>query len=215
MAVGRNVQGDKGLTSYRIMAAGAYCIFAMGLLCSLPAVATSESDPRVQWVDEPVVLPEFTLTDDNGRSFRPENFRGRTALVFFGFTNCRDVCPATLQVLRQVWRSLGEDSAKLVNVFVSVDGVRDTPAVVQEYLQPFMPGFIGLTGDATDVRVLADELKAVFFRGMPTDTNGGYDVEHTSQVYLVDERGRLRATFYGASAASITAATQTILKERR
>jgi protein SCO1/2 len=190
------------------------CMIATGLLCALSAAATSEIDPRVQWAADPVALPDFTLMDDHGRSFRPENLQGRTALVFFGFTNCRDVCPATLQVLRQVRRSLGVDSAKLVNVFVSVDGVRDTPAVVQEYLQPFLPGFIGLTGDASDVRVLADELKAVFFRGMPTDTNGGYDVEHTSQVYLVDGRGRLRATFYGASAASITGATQTILNER-
>jgi len=177
------------------------------------AGASSDAAQRVRWAATPVPLPDFRLTDEHGRAFGLSDLRGRTALLFFGFTNCRNVCPATMQVLKQVRRSLGEEAVPLVSVFVSVDGTRDTPSVLREYLEPFSPGFIGLTGEPAEVRVLADRLSAVFFKGMPTDAQGGYDVEHTSQVYLVDGQGRLRATFYAAGADTISAATQTVLRE--
>jgi len=177
------------------------------------AASTPEANPRVRWAAQPVSLPDFKLTDDHGRAFGVADLRGQTALLFFGFTNCREVCPVTLQVLRQVYRSLEADSHDLVNVFISVDGARDSPAAMHEYLQPYSPGFIGLTGEPTAVRVLADKLSAVFFKGMPTDSQGGYDVAHTSQVYLVDAQGRLRATFYAAGADAIAAATKTVLSE--
>jgi protein SCO1/2 len=175
--------------------------------------ADNVSDPRVHWTNEPVPLPEFRLTDEHGRPFGLAELRGRTALLFFGFTNCRNVCPATMQVLRQVERSVKGESKSLVNVFVSVDGARDTPAVLRDYLAPFKPGFIGLTGEPTEVRVLADKLSAVFFKGMPVDDRGGYDVEHTSQVYLIDAQGRLRATFYAAGADAMATATRRVLGE--
>jgi len=157
-------------------------------------------------------VPEFTLTDDRGRTFDRNQLRGRPALMFFGFTHCSDVCPATIQVLQQVHRDLGEDTAAPMLVFVSVDGDRDTPAVLHDYLAPLPVPFLGLTGNTAQVRVLADRLSAVFFKGMPTP-DGGYDVEHTSQVYLVDADARLRATFYGARAAAIEAAIRQILAE--
>jgi protein SCO1/2 len=176
------------------------------------AVSSAGADPRVRWAAAPVPLPDFRLTDAEGRAFGLADLRGRTALLFFGFTNCRNVCPATIQVLKQVRRSLGEEPP-LVTVFISVDGARDTPAVLRNYLTPFSPGVVGLTGESADVRMLADKLSAVFFKGMPTDAHGGYDVEHTSQVYLVDAQGRLRATFYAAGADAISAAAQKVLRE--
>jgi protein SCO1 len=177
------------------------------------AVSSAGADPRVRWAAAPVPLPDFRLTDAEGRAFGLADLRGRPALLFFGFTNCRNVCPATIQVLRQVQRSLRGESSALVNVFVSVDGSRDTPAVMRAYLEPYSPDVIGLTGEPADVRVLADRLSAVFFKGMPTDAHGAYDVEHTSQVYLVDAQGRLRATFYAAGADAISAAAQKVLRE--
>ena len=180
-----------------------------GAANAAPAIA----DQRVRWAAAPVPLPDFSLTDEQERSFGLSDLRGRTALVFFGFTNCRNVCPATMQVLKQVRRSLGEEPLPLVNVFVSVDGVRDTPTVLRGYLQTFAPGMMGLTGEPAQVRVLADKMSAVFFRGMPTE-DGGYDVEHTSQVYLVDAQGRLRATFYGAGADAIGEATKKVMQEK-
>jgi protein SCO1 len=177
------------------------------------SAAETGTDQRVRWAAAPVALPEFRLTDEQGRAFGLSDLRGRAALLFFGFTHCRNVCPATMQVLKQVRRSLGEEPLPLVSVFVSVDGARDTPTVLRAYLEPFSPGVIGLTGESAEVRVLADKLAAVFFKGMPTDDRGGYDVEHTSQVYLVDAQGRLRATFYAAGADAISAATRKVLEE--
>jgi protein SCO1/2 len=158
-------------------------------------------------------LADFSLTDQDARAFQFSALEGRTVLVFFGFTQCQSVCPPTLQVLRQVYRSLDDDGSELTCMFISVDGARDSPAVLKEYLAPFAPGFIGLTGDPTLVRDIAAGFPAVFFKGMPTDTTGGYDVEHSSQVYLVDGERRLRATFYNASAADMMAATRTVMQE--
>jgi protein SCO1 len=159
-------------------------------------------------------LADFSLTDQDARAFQFSALEGRTALVFFGFTHCRSVCPPTLQVLRQVYRSLDDDGSTLTCVFISVDGARDSPAVLKDYLAPFAPGFLGLTGDPKLVRDIAAAFPAVFFKGMPTDKAGGYDVEHSSQVYLVDGERRLRATFYNASAEEMVAATRTVMQER-
>ena len=153
--------------------------------------------------------------DQDGGAFAFSNLRGRTALVFFGFTNCRSVCPPTMQKLRQVHRSLDAENVPITVVFVSVDGERDTPAAMKEYLAPFTPGFIGLTGEPRVVRDIAATFPAVFFRGMPTDTEGGYDVEHSSQVYLVDKEGQLRATFYNAAAHVMAEATRRIIQQER
>jgi protein SCO1 len=95
-----------------------------------------------------------------------------------------------------------------------VDGERDTPAVMKAFLEPLGPGFLGLTGDPRIVRDIATDFSAVFFKGMPTDAAGGYDVEHTSQVYLVDREGRLRATFYNAPVGDMVAVTRGVLREQ-
>lgn len=168
---------------------------------------------RTTIADPPAPTPDFALTDQQGEPFSAADLRGHAALVFFGFTNCMGVCPATMQVLRQVTQQLGPDAAGLRNVLISVDGERDTPAAMQAFLEPFGPQFVGLTGAPADVRKVADGFKAVFFKGMPRPA-GGYDVEHTSQVYLVDRDGRLRATFQGAGSEEIASVTRPVLQEK-
>ena len=157
-------------------------------------------------------LPDASLTDTNGRDFELTLLEGRTALVFFGFTHCPQVCPAAMQRMRQVEKAL-ESPAELVSVLISVDGDRDTPAVMKAYLEPFGPGFIGLTGPPLQVRDLGAAFSAVFFPGMPTDAQGGYNVEHTSQIYLLDAQGRLAATFYHAPIDDIVAVTRSVIRE--
>jgi protein SCO1/2 len=198
--------------SLRRLTGVAAVLALLAVTAAATAVPSVDGDPRVRWADTPVPVPDFTLTDDAGRPFDRGQLHGRPALIFFGFTHCNDVCPATVQVLQQVHRELGKDAAALRLVFVSVDGDRDTPGVLHDYLAPLPVPFLGLTGNTAQVRVLADRLSAVFFKGMPTP-DGGYDVEHTSQVYLVDADARLRATFFGARAAAIETATRQILGE--
>jgi protein SCO1/2 len=174
-----------------------------------PAHATG----RTQLADPPAATPDFTLSNQQGEPFSASDLRGHVALVFFGFTNCMGVCPATMQVLRQATRDLGADAAMLRNVLISVDAERDTAAAMKAFLEPFGPGFVGLTGEPTALRKLADGFKAVYFKGMPRPA-GGYDVEHTSQVYLVDRAGRLRATFQGAGSEEIASVTRQVLQEK-
>jgi protein SCO1 len=184
-------------------------LVAMLLVASVPATQASD---RTRFVDPPAPMPEFTLVDQQGRPFTAGDLRGRVGLVFFGFTNCMGICPATLQVLRQATRELGPDASDLRVVLVSVDPARDTPAAMQAFLEPFGPGFVGLTGGPVDLRKVADGFGAVYFNGMPRPA-GGYDVEHTSQVYLVDRDGRLRAIFQGAGSAEIATVARPVLQE--
>ena len=193
-----------------VLSIGAHCLMSPTLA---QAPSQNVTGGRVVLAQPARPLADFSLTDQDARAFQFSALEGRTVLVFFGFTQCQSVCPPTLQVLRQVYRSLDDDGSELTCMFISVDGARDSPAVLKEYLAPFAPGFIGLTGDPTLVRDIAAGFPAVFFKGMPTDTTGGYDVEHSSQVYLVDGERRLRATFYNASAADMMAATRTVMQE--
>lgn len=174
-----------------------------------PAVAFD----RVRLAPQPTPIPEFTLTDQNSRPFAAADLRGRTTLIFFGFTNCRSVCPPTMEKLRLVARALQDEKQPLASVFISVDGERDTPEVVRKFLEPFTPGFIGLTGPPQSVTPLAGAFSAIFFKGMPTDSKGGYDVEHTSQVYLLDRQGRLRATFYNAPVDAMVATARDVMHD--
>jgi protein SCO1/2 len=115
-------------------------------------------------------------------------------------------------VLSQALRHLGVPPSDLRVVLMSVDGERDTPAAMKTFLEPFGPGFIGLTGAPRDVRRVADGYQAVFFKGMPRPA-GGYDVEHTSQVYLIDRQGQLRAAFQGAGSDEIALGVRTVIQE--
>lgn len=177
---------------------------------NVPGVQSTSA--RVRLSNPPSVLPEFTLTRGDGKTGMFGELAPGTRLVFFGFTHCPNVCPPALQKMRLVQRAVEADGqSKLTCVFVSVDGERDTPAVMKSFLEPFGPGFVGLTGDPRTVRDIAAAFAAVFFKGMPTDRAGGYNVEHTSQVYLVDAAGRLRATFYDASPDEMASAVRLAL----
>ncbi len=183
----------------------------LALVCA-GGLACADASERTRIADPPVSTPQFSLTDHDGQPFAAADLRGQVALVFFGFTHCEGVCPATLQVLRQVERALAHEGDGLRTLLISVDGERDTPAVMKAYLEPFGPGFIGITGAPAEVTQIAKGFQAVFFKGMPRPA-GGYDVEHTSQVYLLDREGRLRATFFGAGSEEIAAVTRTVIEE--
>ena len=173
------------------------------------AVTSTAAEPakfeRTQFARPPKAVADFELVDQDGKPFRLRQLRGQSALVFFGFTNCQSVCPATLQVLRQAHRDLVGVGAAPAIVLISVDGDRDTPEAMKNYLKSSGKGFIGLTGSPKLVRDIAARFSAVFFKGAPADNSGNYDVQHTSQVYLVDPSGNITATFYGAAADEIVA----------
>ncbi len=180
----------------------------------LVATTTWAGTGRVLEANPPKAVPDFELTNQDGQSLRLSSLRGSPVLLFFGFANCPDVCPQTLGQLQMIAQSQDLVVRQARLVMVSVDGDRDKPADLKRYLAPMSPAFIGLTGDPRKVRDIAAQFSAVFFKGALTDKSGKYLVEHTSQVYLLDQKGRLRSTFFNATAEAITRATRLVALEK-
>lgn len=168
---------------------------------------------RVRVFQPARAIADVELTDQQGRPFQISHLRGRVALVFFGFTNCPDVCPLTMAKFSQLQQSGNVDTEKVAFVLVSVDAERDTPAVLKAYLENFSPRFIGLTGDPVEIKALAKDFSASFFKGNPTGSDGVYSVAHSPQAFVLDPAGQLRAEFYDASIESMTGITLALLAE--
>jgi protein SCO1/2 len=146
----------------------------------------------------------FKLVDGNGKTVTDEDMQGKPFLVFFGFTHCPEVCPTTLFELSEVFKRLGPDADKTAGLFITVDPERDTPAVMKDYLSNFDPHLRGLTGDPKAVEQAIKEYR-VYARKVPLD-GGGYTMDHTALVYLMDKQGRFVAPFSLKRSADAAAA---------
>jgi protein SCO1 len=135
----------------------------------------------------------FKLVDQNGASVTDADIKGRPFLVFFGYTHCPDVCPATLFEVSEIMRALGKDADRTGALFITVDPERDTPAAMKDYLSSFDPHLRGATGDRAAID-LAEKAYRVYAKKVPT-TNGDYSMDHTALVYLMDKQGRFVAPF--------------------
>ncbi len=181
---------------------------------SAAAVASVKPLPafeRVMVLSEPREVMDVTLTDQHGRRRKLSSLSGKPAFVFFGFTHCPDVCPTTLRKLASIKRAHADALAGIRVVFISVDGERDTPAVMNDYLQAISKDFVGLTAPSEEVRKLALGVSAAFFKHPPKD--GEYDVEHASRVFVLDKLGRVRAELYDASAEAVVGIGKALLAE--
>lgn len=140
-------------------------------------------------------LPDFTLLDQDGTPVDRTVFAGQWDVVFFGFTNCPDICPATMTVLGQAQRELGyrgQDPLPRV-VLVSVDPERDKPEAMAQYINYFGEGNLGLTGELEEIRKLTGALGIYFQKAGAED--GNYGVDHSTVVLVIDPQGRLKALF--------------------
>jgi protein SCO1/2 len=135
----------------------------------------------------------FRLTDQNGQAVSDQDLKGHPFLVFFGFTHCPDVCPTTLFEVSEILRALGPDADRVRALFITVDPERDTPALMKDYLSSFDPHLAGLTGDPAAVIAVAKAYR-VYFKKVPLD-QGGYTMDHTAIVYLMDKEGRFVSPF--------------------
>src|SRR5690554_4207733 len=131
----------------------------------------------------------FQLKDADGQVRTLEDFKGKVVLMFFGFTQCPDVCPTALVNASQIKSLLGPDGDKLQVLFITVDPERDTPEVLREYTQAFDPSFIGLYGDEAQTAAVAKNYR-VFYAKVPTGNS--YTMEHTALTYVFDRDGTLR-----------------------
>ena len=134
---------------------------------------------------------DFALTDHHGKQVTLADYRGRVVTVFFGFTQCPDVCPTALAEMRAVVEKLGPDGSKLQVLFITVDPERDTQALLAQYVPAFNPAFVGLYGDAGTTAKVAKDFK-VFYQKVPGKTAGSYTVDHSAGTYVFDPQGKLR-----------------------
>jgi protein SCO1/2 len=134
---------------------------------------------------------QFNLPDADGRMRTLADFAGKLTVVFFGYTQCPDVCPITLSALVETKRLLGTDGDKLQAVFITVDPERDTPLLLKNYVSAFDPTFVALRGTPDEVAATAKEFK-VFYRKAPGKTPESYTVDHTAASYVFDPQGKVR-----------------------
>jgi protein SCO1/2 len=133
----------------------------------------------------------LSLTDHTGAARTLADFRGKVVVLFFGFTQCPDVCPTTLATMAQVMQQLGPDADRIQVLFVTLDPKRDTPAVLSKYVTAFDPRFLSLSGDAEATARAAKEFKVFFQRSEGTSPDN-YSIDHTAASYVLDPTGRLR-----------------------
>jgi len=153
---------------------------------------------------------KLSLTDYNGKPRELADFKGKALFVFFGFTQCPDVCPTTMAELAEVRKRLGADGERLQGVFVSVDPERDTAAVLKAYLQNMDPSFVGLRGSLEQTEAVAREFK-VFYQKVPTK-NGSYTMDHTAGAFVFDPDGQVRLFVrYGMKVEDLTADIRQLL----
>jgi protein SCO1/2 len=156
---------------------------------------------------------ELALTDHTGKPRTLADFKGKVVVVFFGFTQCPDVCPTTLVEMKAVKEKLGKDGDRLQVLFVTVDPERDTPELLAKYVPAFDPAFLGLYGNAEAIARTAKEFK-VFYKKVPGSSPNSYSVDHTAALYVYDPSGRLRLFAKHAQGADALASDIKLLLEQ-
>ncbi|KAB0635988.1 SCO family protein [Burkholderia latens] len=165
---------------------------ALGAAAALAACTHDEPNWHLTNVTGHLPDLSFTLTGGDGRPIDANAFRGRVALVYFGYTHCPDVCPETMARLMDVLAKLGTHANDVRILFVSVDPARDTPQAMQSYVAAFDAAHArGLTGTDGQIESLAKRYR-VAYQMERRDPSGGYEVTHSSAVYIFDANGRAR-----------------------
>lgn len=155
----------------------------------------------------------LSLPDANGQPRTLGDFKGKVTVVFFGYTQCPDVCPTTMAELAQVKKALGADGDKLQAVFVSIDPERDTPEILKSYMASFDPSFVALRGTLAQTQATAKEFK-VYFAKVPGKAEGSYTMDHSAGAFIFDAKGNVRLfERYGAGAEGLTADIKALIAE--
>jgi protein SCO1 len=154
---------------------------------------------------------ELRLTDHTGQVRTLASFRGKVVAVFFGYTQCPDVCPTTLADMAKAMKLLGPDADRVQVLFVTVDPKRDTKELLAQYVPAFNPAFLGLYGDAAETAKAEKDFK-IYAQERAGREPGSYTMDHTAQTFVFDREGKLRLVFpYGLETAKIAADLKVLL----
>jgi protein SCO1/2 len=155
----------------------------------------------------------LSLPDTQGKVRTLAEFKGKVVVLFFGFTQCPEVCPTTMMELAQVRKRLGADGDRLQAIFVSLDPERDTAKVLSQYIGAMDSSFIALRGSLPETEETAKNFR-VYFRKVPTSDGGSYTLDHTAGSYIFDTTGKVRLfSRYGSGVNALTADIKALLDE--
>jgi protein SCO1/2 len=177
--------------------------------------ACSEQKPAFSSIDVTGAdyATNFELTDHNGQVRHLTDFAGKVVVMFFGYTQCPDVCPTSMAELAEVKKMLGKDGDKLQGIFVTVDPARDTPEVLKGYMANFDPTFLAMYTSPDKLAQLAKDYK-VYFKKVDGKTATSYTMDHSAGSYVYDTQGKLRLfTRYGSGAPALAQDIRLLLKE--
>ena len=188
---------------------------------ALPAIGASLSacfEKQASFVSVDVTgadyAKDFALPDQNGQQRSLKDFAGKIVVVFFGYTQCPDVCPTTMSELAEIRKLLGADGARIQALFVTVDPERDTPEVLKAYMTNFDPSFLALRPRSSEqLAALAKDFK-VYYKKVEGRTPTSYTMDHSAGSYVFDTKGKLRLfTRYGSGAAALAGDLRQLLKQ--
>jgi protein SCO1 len=191
----------------------AACAFTAGAGTLL--VGCFESKPQFKGIDLSGAdyAKDFQLTDHDGQPRSLKDFRGKLVVLFFGYTQCPDVCPTTMSELAEARKLMGKDGEKVQGLFVTVDPERDTPEVLKGYMANFDPSFLALRGTPEQLAAMAKEYK-VYFKKAEGPTPTSYTMDHSAASYVYDTQGRLRLyTRYGSGAQLLASDLKLLLNQ--
>ena len=175
----------------RLIAASALAAGATGVLTACKPGAAKASFNAIDLTGSKEYAQDFAMPDLNGQQRTIADFKGKATLLFFGYTQCPDVCPTTLSDLATVKQKLGAKGDKLQVIFVSVDPARDTPEILKAYMGNFDPSFIALRGSDAQTAQIAKDFK-IYYKKVDGQTPASYTMDHTAGDYIFDPQGRLR-----------------------
>jgi protein SCO1/2 len=145
--------------------------------------------PAQQQAESVPIGGPFEFVDHDGIKVTDKTFAGKSSVIFFGYTSCPDACPTTLTDLSTWLNAIGPDADKLNVLFISIDPERDTSAHLKEYLSSFDPRIRGLTGTGEQIAAVAKAYRVYYKRIQLAE--GGYAMDHTAAIYLMDRAGKL------------------------
>jgi len=197
-------------TTVKFIASFALMAGAIGLL----GACSGETKPQFASIDITGAdyARDFALTDHNGQPRSIKDFQGKVVVVFFGYTQCPDVCPTSMAELAEIRKLLGSDGERLQGLFVTLDPERDTREVLKAYMTNFDPSFLALRPELDKLPQLAKDFK-IFYKKVEGKTSGSYTMDHSAGSYVFDPQGKVRLySRYGSGVAPLAADIRLLLK---
>jgi protein SCO1/2 len=183
-----NLRSFLNIASVRILGLGLLVL----LIASMLGCSPKPSFKNVDITGSTAFGNNFSLLDSNGNTKTMADYKGKVAVVFFGFTQCPDVCPITLTEMDEALKLLGPEADKVQVIFITVDPERDTASVLAQYVPAFNPRFVGLRpADEAGLEKLAKDFR-IYYKKVPGSKPGSYTMDHSAGSYVFDQNGQLR-----------------------